>query len=125
MTRMIAAGLTVLASLVLLAAPIAAGAQPAGKVWRIGYLTPSEIPRIRETLSTALREFGYVEGRNARLEVRSAQNDFDRLPELAAELVRATVDILVAVSPPAIVSELRATETISTVFAIWGDERHV
>ena len=96
MTRTIAVGLTVLASLVLLAAPIAAGAQPAGKIWRIGYLTPSEIPKLRETLSTALGEFGYVEGRNARLDVRSAQNDFDRLPELAADLVRAPVNIIVA-----------------------------
>jgi len=122
MTRTIAMGLTVLASLVLLAAPIAAGAQPAGKIWRIGYLTPSEIPKLRETLSTALGEFGYVEGRNARLDVRSAQNDFDRLPELAADLVRAPVDIIVAVSPPAIVAARRATATIPIVMAFWGGE---
>ena len=71
MTRTIAAGLTVLASLLLLAAPIVAEAQPAGKVWRIGYLTPSDIPR--ETLIAAFREFGYVEGRSAKFEIRSAQ----------------------------------------------------
>src|SRR5437762_13173374 len=110
MTRTIAAGLTVLASLLLLAAPIVAEAQPAGKVWRIGYLTPSDIPR--ETLIAAFREFGYVEGRSAKFEIRSAQNNLDRLPELAAELVRTPVDIIVAVSPPAIVTARHATATI-------------
>src|SRR5437868_13798316 len=71
--RMVIGGLTVLAALLLVVAPIAAKAQATGKVWRIGYLTPSEIPM--ETLIAALRELGYVEGRTARLEVRSAQND--------------------------------------------------
>ena len=61
-----------------------AKAQAAGKVWRIGYLTPSDIPR--DTLIAAFRELGYVEGRTARFEVRTAKNDLDRLPELAAEL---------------------------------------
>jgi putative ABC transport system substrate-binding protein len=120
MKRMIAAGLIVLASLLLLSAPIAAEGQPTGKVWRIGYLTPSDIPM--ETLIAAFRERGYVEGRNARFEVRSAQNDFDRLPQLAADLVRAPVDIIVAVSPPAIVAARRATATIPIVMAFWGGE---
>ena len=119
-TWMAAEGLMVLAVLVLLVAPITAKAQPAGKVWRIGYLTPSDIPR--ETLLAAFRELGYVEGQNARFEVRSAQNDFDRLPELATELVRASVDIIVAVSPPAIVAARRATTTIPIVMAFWGGE---
>ena len=118
-TRMITAGLIVVASLLLLAAP-AAKAQPAGKVWRIGYLTPSEIPM--ETMIAALRELGYVEGRTAKFEIRSAQNDFDRLPELAADLVRTPVDIIVAVSPPAIVAARRATATIPIVMAFWGGE---
>jgi len=120
MTRMINTGLTVLASLVLLAAPIAAAAQPAGKVWRIGYLTPSDIPL--DTLITAFRELGYIEGRTAKFENRSAKNDFDRLPDLAADLVRAPVDIIVAVSPPAIIAARRATTTIPIVMAFWGGE---
>src|SRR5438477_12865299 len=120
LTRMITAGLAVIASLLLLAAPIAAEAQPAGKVWRIGYLTPSDIPR--ETLIAALRELGYVEGRTAKFEIRSAQNDFDRLPQQAADLVRTPVDIIVAVSPPAIVAAKRATATIPIVMAFWGGE---
>ena len=119
MTRTIAAGLTVLASLLLLAVSVAE-AQPAGKVWRIGYLTPSDIPR--ETLIAAFREFGYVEGRSAKFEIRSAQNNLDRLPELAAELVRTPVDIIVAVSPPAIVAARHATATVPIVMGFWGGQ---
>jgi putative ABC transport system substrate-binding protein len=118
--RTIAAGLTVFASLLLFAAPIVTPAQPAGKVWRIGYLTPSDIPL--ETLIAAFRELGYVEGRTAKFEFRTAQNDLDRLPELAADLVRARVDIIVAVSPPAIVAAKRASATIPIVMAFWGGE---
>jgi ABC-type uncharacterized transport system substrate-binding protein len=119
-TRMIAAGLAVLASLMLLAMPITASGQAAGKLWRIGYLTPSDIPM--ETLLAAFRDLGYVEGRNARFEIRTAQNNFDRLPDLAAELVRAPVDVIVAVSPPAIVAARRASATIPVVMAFWGGE---
>jgi putative ABC transport system substrate-binding protein len=118
-TRIFTGALTALVALLLFIAP-AAEAQPAGKVWRIGYLTPSDIPK--ETLIAALRELGYVEGRTAKFEVRSAQNDFDRLPELAADLVRTPVDIIVAVSPPAIVAAKRATATIPIVMAFWGSE---
>jgi putative tryptophan/tyrosine transport system substrate-binding protein len=92
----------------------------ARKVWRIGYLTPSAIPT--QMLSTALRELGYVEGQTVRFEVRSAQNDLSRLPALAAELARAPVDIIVAVSPPAIVAAKQATSTIPIVMAFWGGE---
>jgi putative ABC transport system substrate-binding protein len=104
----------------LFAAPLRLLAQPAGKVWRIGYLTPSDIPM--ETLIAAFRELGYVEGRTVRFEIRSAKNDFDRLPNLAADLVRAPVDIIVAVSPPAIIAARRATATIPIVMAFWGGE---
>jgi putative ABC transport system substrate-binding protein len=99
---------------------LAAKAQPAGRVWRIGYLTPSDIPL--ETLIAAFRELGYVEGRTAKFEVRTAQNDLDRLPGLAADLVRARVDIIVAVTPPAIVAAKRATASIPIVMAFWGGE---
>ena len=97
-----------------------AKAQMARKVWRIGYLTPSGIPT--QMLSTALRELGYVEGQTVRFEVRSAQNDLSRLPTLAAELARVPVDIIVAVSPPAIVAAKQATSTIPIVMAFWGGE---
>jgi ABC-type uncharacterized transport system substrate-binding protein len=118
-TRIFTAGFTVLVALLLFIAS-AAEAQPAGKVWRIGYLTPSDIPM--ETLIAALRELGYVEGRTARFEIRTAQNDLERLPELAADLVRTPVDIIVAVSPPAIVAAKRATATIPIVMGFWGGQ---
>jgi putative tryptophan/tyrosine transport system substrate-binding protein len=103
-----------------LAAPLVAGAQQLGKVYRIGYLTPAEIPRA--TLIDALRELGYVEGQTARLEIRGAKNDLGRLPALAASLVQAQVDIIVAVSPPAIVAARQATTAIPIVMAFWGAE---
>jgi putative ABC transport system substrate-binding protein len=99
------------------ACPLATAQQ---RVWRIGYLTPADIPG--EMLVAALSELGYVDARTARVEVRSAQNDFERLPELAADLVRARVDVIVAVSPPAIVVARRATTTIPIVMAFWGGE---
>ena len=103
----------------ILAAPLAVEGQPAGKVWRIGYLTPT---RLRPTLLAALRELGYVEGQTIRLEMRGAENDLARLPVLAAELVRSEVDIIVAVAPPAILATAKATKTIPIVMAFWGGE---
>ena len=104
----------------LLVAPLAAEAQPAGKVWRIGYLTPAEFPRA--TLMTALREHGYVDGQTVRFEVRNAANDLDRLPQLARDLAHLPVDVIIAVSPPAIVAVRQATTTIPIVMAFWGGE---
>src|ERR1700730_6093573 len=104
----------------LLAAPRAVEGQPAGKVWRIGYLTPSLFSR--PTFLAVLRELGYVEGQTIRLEVRGAENDLARLPALAAELVRSEVDIIVAVAPPAILATVNATKTIPIVMAFWGAE---
>ena len=111
-------GLLIILAFGLLWAPLAAVAQPAAKVWIIGYLTPAEIPRA--TLIEQLRKLGYVDGQTARFEIRTAQNDLDRLPALAADLVRTPVDIIVAVSPPAIVAATQATTTIPIVMAFWG-----
>ena len=113
-------GLLVTLAFGFLVAPCAAEALPAAKVWRIGYLTPAEIPWA--TLIEPLRELGYVDGQTARFEIRTAQNDLDRLPELAADLVRTPVDIIVAVSPPAIIAAKQATTTIPVVMAFWGGE---
>src|SRR5689334_3172523 len=74
----------------LIGAPLGVEAQPSAKMWRIGYLTPArDTPgtTLRETLREALGGLGYVEGRNLRYEVRAAENNVDRLPHLAAELV--------------------------------------
>jgi putative tryptophan/tyrosine transport system substrate-binding protein len=113
-------GLLIILAFGFLWAPLAAVAQPAAKVWRIGYLTPAEAPRT--TLIEPLRTLGYVDGQTARFEIRTAQNDLDRLPALAADLVRTPVDIIIAVSPPAIVAAKQATTTIPIVMAFWGGE---
>jgi putative tryptophan/tyrosine transport system substrate-binding protein len=93
----------------------------AGKVWQIGYLSPSR-KGVEATLVEALRELGYVEGQTARFDVRSAENDLRRLPELATALVRTKVDLIVAVSQPAIRPASQATRTIPIVMAHWGGE---
>src|SRR6266568_6602484 len=103
----------------LLAAPRAAGAQPTGRVYRIGWLTPAGAgpsPASRE----AMRALGYVEGQTVAFESRSAEDDLGRLPRLAAELVHSKVDVIVAVSPPAIRAARQATDTIPIVMAYWG-----
>jgi ABC-type uncharacterized transport system substrate-binding protein len=104
----------------LLTVPLIAQALPAAKVWRIGYLTPAEIPWA--TLIEPLRQLGYVDGQTARFEIRSAQDELERLPALAADLVRTPVDLIIAVSPPAIVAAKQATATIPIVMASWGGE---
>lgn len=74
-----------------------------------------------EALRAGLRDFGYVEGRNALVEVRSAEGKYDRLPELAAELVRQNVDVIVAAGTPAIRAAKQATQTVPIVIAAVGD----
>jgi putative ABC transport system substrate-binding protein len=89
----------------------------AARSWHIGYLTPSTIsPRgIMPEMRQRLRELGYVEGRDVRFEIRSANEDFERLPDLAADLVRSGVDLIIAVSSPAIRAAENATSTIPIV----------
>jgi putative ABC transport system substrate-binding protein len=73
-------------------------------------------------LRQKLGELGYVEGRDIVFEIRAANEDFERLPELAADLVRANVDVIVAVSPPAIRAVEIATTTILIVMAFSGTD---
>jgi putative ABC transport system substrate-binding protein len=85
----------------LVAAPLAAGAQQAGKVWRIGFLTSGFREGTGSDVRLApffrgLRELGYIEGRNVILEIRYAEGRAERFPVLAAELVSLKVDVLVA-----------------------------
>src|SRR5262245_66356012 len=82
----------------VLAAPLAAVAQQAAKVARIGYLSESlaATPHIQEAFLQGLRDLGYVEGRNVVIEYRDAEGKFERLPALAAELVALKVDVIVA-----------------------------
>jgi len=103
----------------LLAAPLAAEAQRAGKVPRVGYL--SQDSAFVEVFRQGLRELGYVEGQNIAIEYRSAEGKDERLPGLAAELVRLKVDVIVAASPPATEAAKQATSTIPIVFPVSGD----
>jgi putative ABC transport system substrate-binding protein len=113
-------------ALVALAAVVAwpAAAQSTGKVWRVGYLIlePESLnPSYAVTLRQALRELGYVEGKNVVFEWRYAEGQPERLPELANELVRLKVDIIVAHASGAIAAAQKATNTIPIVMATTGD----
>jgi len=108
----------------LLAAPLAAGAQPTGKVYRIGFIltaTPNETGHLLKALNEGLRELGYVEGRNVVFERRYAEGRQERLPALAAELVRLNVDIFVTGSNPVIAAVKQVTATIPVVMAVSRD----
>src|SRR6266545_2950709 len=98
--------------------------QQAGKIPRIGHLSGSSLsamaPRI-ELFKQGLRELGYVEGKNIVIEWRSAKGKFDRLPALAAELVRLKVDIIVSAGPAPTRAAKEATNAIPIVFAQDGD----
>jgi putative tryptophan/tyrosine transport system substrate-binding protein len=106
----------------LLALPLSAEAQPATKTSRIGYLSPtfaSEPDNRRRlgALREGLRDLGYVEGQNLTIESRWAEGQYGRLPDLAAELVRLKVDVIVTYAPPAIQAAKQATGTIPIVMA--------
>ena len=108
----------------LFAAPLAAEAQPAGKVYRIAFLgstSPSGYASQMEAFRTGLRDLGYVEGRNLLIEFRWAQGNNQRLPQLAAELVRWKPDVLVTHGPPGALAAKRATDTIPIVLGVIGE----
>jgi putative ABC transport system substrate-binding protein len=113
------AGLGTLA-LVLLAAPVGTAAQTTSRVFRIGYLAPVEEP-LAVGFHRGLRELGYVEGQNVVIVYRSADGRFDRLPGLAAELVRENVDVIVAEVTQASLAAKNATQTIPIVMMGPGD----
>jgi len=108
----------------LLAAPLAAGAQQAGKP-KVGYLSaasPSTEGRNRKAFSEGLSDLGWVEGRNILVEERWAEGKYDRLRGLVAELVGVKVDVIVAAGPtPVIRAAKQATSTIPIVMAIGID----
>src|SRR4029077_7676473 len=86
------------AALVLTVAVLTEAQQPK-KVPRIGFLSGTSSNPRREAFSQGLRELGYVEGKNVVIEWRYAEEKFNRLPELAAELVRLKVDVIVTGGP--------------------------
>jgi ABC-type uncharacterized transport system substrate-binding protein len=111
----------------LLAAPFAAEAQRAGKVFRIGILANLRPSRsepgggLWEAFIQGLRELGYVEGRNITIEWRVSEGKYERLPDLAAELVRRNVDVIVVPADQNALAARRATRTIAIVVAASSD----
>jgi putative ABC transport system substrate-binding protein len=112
----------------LVAAPLTSHAQLAGNVRRIGYLapgpsSPSDAAGIAavQSFRQGLRELGWIEGQNIVVDYRFAEGRFDRLPDLAAELVRLKVDLIVATTTPAAAAAKNATATIPIVMVSVGD----
>lgn len=111
---------TVFALLALGAAPLTSEAQKTRRVFRVvqlaaGAATPDGLPP--RPLREALQEFGYVAGQNITYESRFAEGKVDRLPELAAELVRLKADVIITTGWPATVAAKQATSTIPIVMA--------
>ena len=99
-------------------------AQAPAKVHRIGFLSPrspTDNPHLLEAFRQGLRELGYVEGQNIAIEYRFGEGRPERLPALAADLVRLKVDVIVTGAPPAPEAAKQATSTIPIVFAVTGD----
>src|SRR2546428_2276038 len=114
--RYSAVGSIILLLLSLLAVPLAAEAQPPDKVYRIGYLDTTPMPaHLWEALLDGLRERGYSEGRNLVFERRFSEGNAERFPELAAELVRLSVDCIIVTTTPAALAAKHATQTIPIV----------
>jgi putative tryptophan/tyrosine transport system substrate-binding protein len=122
------ARLTALAilALTLLAAPLAADAQlqPTGRVYRVGMLertSPATNAANLDGFRQGLRALGYTEGKNLVIEYRSAEGRDEQFPELAAELVRLKVDLILARGTPAILAAKNASGTIPVVITGVGD----
>jgi putative tryptophan/tyrosine transport system substrate-binding protein len=112
----------------LLGTPLTARSQKAGKVYRIGIL--EAIPATQnganlDALRNGLRDLGYIEGRNLIIQYRSADGRAERFVDLASELVRLNVDVIVTRGTPAASAAKNATGTIPVVMATMGDPRAI
>ena len=103
----------------LLAAPLAAEAQQAARIARIGLLAANLAsgPHMTDGFRQGMRDLGYLEGRNFVLEFRDAEGKLERLPALAAELVALKVDVIMVGGTLAALAAKQATTTIPIVFA--------
>jgi putative ABC transport system substrate-binding protein len=109
-------GLLITLALSLLVAPLTADAQPSPKIPRIGILGRAPGSASAGTFLQALHDLGYREGQTIALESRWTEGQLDRLPDLAAELVRLQPDVLVAISHRVALAVKEATTTIPIVF---------
>ena len=116
-------GLAVVLALSLVLATIAGEAQTAGKVPRVGFLLGLSPGPSREVdaFQQGLRELGYIEGQNIAIDYRYARGQVERLPGLAAELVRLNPDVIVTPYTPPTLAAKRATSRIPIVFAVVAD----
>jgi ABC-type uncharacterized transport system substrate-binding protein len=122
--RLRAIPLIVIVALTILAVPLAAEAQQPTKVHRIGWLgagSPLSSRAYVEAFQQSLRDLGYIEGQNMAVEYRYAEGKPERLPELAAELVHLTIDVLVTSGSPATQAAQHATSTIPIVGVALAD----
>ena len=109
-----------------LVSPLSSLAQPAPKVWRVGFLSQRHVTFVDADFmygpfTQGMRELGYVEGKNLVIEWRSGEGKSERLPELAAELVRLKPDVLATGGTPAALAAQKATTTIPIVMIGLGD----
>ena len=106
-------------------APLASFAQQQNKVWRVGFLLQRSLRPLDSDVvggfPRGMRELGYVEGKNLVIEWRSAEGDYERLPALAAELVKMRVDVIVTVGNTPTVVAQQATATIPIVMGSAND----
>ncbi len=123
--RLHTVGLIVMLALGILVALLAAGTQPAGKVYRIGVLETTSaalnVPNL-DAFRHGLRELGYLEGQNLVIAYRSADGRPERFPDLATELVRLPVDLILTWGTPAALAAKHAThDTMPVVITGAGD----
>jgi putative ABC transport system substrate-binding protein len=105
----------------VLAAPLAAEAQPAGRVYRLGILASTPTPHLQEAFRQGLRDLGWIESQNITVEYRYSEARFERLPDLMAQLIRSKVDVIVAWDGLAAGAAKQATKSIPIVVLIHGD----
>ena len=113
-----------LGSVMAVASPSAAEAQQAQKVWRVGYLSVVSVETDRGWVTAfrdGLRELGYREGQNIAFEQRHAAHQLERLPTLAADLVRFNADVIVANGTPAILAARNAHKDLPIVITVNAD----
>jgi putative ABC transport system substrate-binding protein len=115
----------IVAAAFVLVRPLAVEAQQPGKAYRVGVLTnnasdPAEA-RLWQAFRSGLRERGWIEGENILIEFRGAEGNSARLPELAADLVRLKVDLIVARSSLFVQPAKEATSSIPIVFVVHAD----
>src|SRR6266478_5212161 len=116
--------LSILVAVAVLAVGVIAEAQQAGKIFRIGFLdasTASGSAVLMEAFRQELKKLGWNEGKNIAIEYRFAEQKNERLPELAADLVRLKVDLIVVTSGPPALAAKKATTTIPIVMTSVAD----